>query len=62
MVCALYGKWKILKAPSKSPPDVWFRHVVSTGEDAIADTSKIDFHVFRADVDQHDLETMRSRV
>lgn len=62
MVCALYGEWKILKAPSKSPPDVWFRHVVSTGEDAIADTSEVDFDAFGADVDQHDLEAAHSRL
>jgi hypothetical protein len=62
VVGALYSDRKILEASLVTPADIALRDIMATRENSISDSSQADFNIFCPDVNQHDLETTRSRI
>jgi len=62
VVGALYRCQKTLEASLVTPTDIAFRDIMTTREHSISDSSQIDLHILRPDVDQHDFETTNSRI
>jgi hypothetical protein len=62
MVGALYRYQKTLEASLVTPADIVLRDIMPARDNSISDSSQVDFHIFRPDVDQHDLETTNSRI
>src|SRR5450631_2614900 len=62
MVRSLDGNWQICETAFITAPDVFRWNIVTSRQDPISDSRQIDLHIFRANVDQHDLEPSPPRV
>jgi hypothetical protein len=62
MVRSLDGNWQICETAFIAAPDVFRWNIVTSRQDPISDSRQIDLHIFRANVDQHDLEPSPPRV
>ncbi len=62
MVGALYRYRKTPETSLVTPADIALRDIMATRENSISDSSQVDLNILCPDVDQHDLETMISRI